>query len=65
MDEVIKLVKTYRLTFGLAERLQLAEAILPLIEPDLPFFVFSASPGGSEGHRHRRGQVSGRLEGAS
>ena len=42
MDQVIKLVKTYRLTAGLAERLRLAEEIFRLIEPDLRFFVFSA-----------------------
>jgi len=42
MDQVIKLVKTYRLTAGLAERLRLAEEIFRLIEPDLRFFIFSA-----------------------
>jgi RNA polymerase sigma factor (sigma-70 family) len=42
MHEVIKLVKTYRLTAGIAERLRLAEHIFRLIEPDLRFFVFSA-----------------------
>ena len=42
MDQLIKLVRTYRLTAGLAERLRLAEAIFRLIEPDLRFFVFSA-----------------------
>ena len=43
MNEIIKLVKTYRLTAGLAERLRLAEEIFRLIEPDLRFFVFSAT----------------------
>ena len=42
MDDLIKLVRTYRLTAGLAERLRLAEDIFRLIEPDLRFFVFSA-----------------------
>lgn len=40
MDEIIKLVKTYRLTEGLAERLTLAEEIFREIEPQLRFFVF-------------------------
>ena len=42
MDDLIKLVRTYRLTAGLAERQRLAEAIFRLIEPDLRAFVFSA-----------------------
>lgn len=42
MTGLIKLVCTYRLTAGLAERLRLAEEIFRLIEPDLRFFVFSA-----------------------
>ena len=42
MEQVVKLVKTYRLSAGLAERLRLAEEIFGLIEPDLRFFVFSA-----------------------
>jgi RNA polymerase sigma factor (sigma-70 family) len=42
MEQLIKLVKTYRLSSGLAERLRLAEAIFRLIEPDLRIFVFSA-----------------------
>jgi RNA polymerase sigma factor (sigma-70 family) len=42
MDELIKLVKTYRLTAGLAERIRLAEEIFRLIEPDLRLFVFSS-----------------------
>ena len=42
MDDLIKLVRTYRLTTGLLERQRLAEAIFRLIEPDLRFFVFSA-----------------------
>ncbi len=40
-DELIKLVRTYRLTAGLAERLTLADEIFRLIEPDLRLFVFS------------------------
>ena len=42
MDDLIKLVRTYRLTAGLAERLRLAEAIFRQIEPDLRLFVFNA-----------------------
>ncbi|HEX3797385.1 MAG TPA: RNA polymerase sigma factor [Verrucomicrobiae bacterium] len=42
MDDLIKLVRTYRVTAGLAERLRLAEAIFRLIAPDLRAFVFSA-----------------------
>jgi RNA polymerase sigma factor (sigma-70 family) len=42
MDDLIKLVRTYRLTAGLLERQRLAEAIFRLIEPDLRFFVFGA-----------------------
>ncbi|MEJ0090602.1 MAG: sigma factor [Limisphaerales bacterium] len=40
--ELIKLVRTYRVTAGLAERLRLAEEIFRQIEPDLRFFVFGA-----------------------
>ncbi len=40
MEQLIKLVRTYRLTAGLAERLRLAEEIFRLIEPDLRFFIF-------------------------
>jgi RNA polymerase sigma factor (sigma-70 family) len=39
-DDLIKLVKTYRLTRGLAERLGLAERIVPLIQHDLKKLVF-------------------------
>ena len=42
MDELIKLVRTYRLTAGLAERLRLAEEIFRVIEPELRVFVFSS-----------------------
>jgi RNA polymerase sigma factor (sigma-70 family) len=42
MDDLIKLVRTYRVTAGLAERLRLAEAIFRLIAPDLRAFIFSA-----------------------
>ena len=42
MDDLIKLVRTYRLTTGLAERIRLAEEIFRLIQPDLRFFVFSS-----------------------
>jgi RNA polymerase sigma factor (sigma-70 family) len=44
MDDLIKLVKTYRLTAGLAERIRLAEEIFRLIGPDLHLFVFSTVP---------------------
>jgi RNA polymerase sigma factor (sigma-70 family) len=42
MDDLIKLVRTYRVSAGLAERLRLAEAIFHLIASDLRAFVFSA-----------------------
>lgn len=42
MDDLIKLVRTYRLTAGVADRLRLAEDIFRRIEPDLRLFVFSA-----------------------
>src|SRR5580658_1667786 len=41
MDDLIKLVRTYRVTAGLAERIRLAEEIFRCIEPDLRVFVFS------------------------
>ena len=44
MDDLIKLVRTYRVTAGLAERLNLAEAIFRQIEPDLRLFIFSSVP---------------------
>jgi RNA polymerase sigma factor (sigma-70 family) len=42
MDDLIKLVRTYRLTDGLTERLRLADEIFRRIQPDLRLFVFSA-----------------------
>jgi RNA polymerase sigma factor (sigma-70 family) len=42
MDDLIKLVKTYRLTEGLSERLRLAEGIFRITEPELRLFVFSS-----------------------
>ena len=42
MDDLIKLVRTYRFAAGLAERIRLAEQIFRLIEPDLRIFVFSS-----------------------
>ena len=42
MNDLIKLVKTYRLTAGLAERIRLAEEICRMIQPDLRYFVFSS-----------------------
>src|ERR1700722_15190841 len=45
MNTIIKLVRTYRVTTGFADRLRLAEDIFRLIEPDLRFFIFgSVSP---------------------
>src|SRR3984885_1166659 len=41
MHDLIKLIRTYRLTAGLAERLRLADEIFRVIEPDLRLFVFS------------------------
>ena len=40
MDDLIKMVKTYRLTEGLSERLRLAEEIFRITEPQLRLFVF-------------------------
>jgi len=42
MTDLIKLVRTYRVTSGLPERLGLAERIVLLIQRDLRFFVFGA-----------------------
>jgi RNA polymerase sigma factor (sigma-70 family) len=42
MDNLIKLVRTYRLTAGLADRLRLAEEIFRHVEPHLSLFVFGA-----------------------
>jgi RNA polymerase sigma factor (sigma-70 family) len=41
MADLIKLVKTYRLTAGLTERIRLAEQIIRQIAPDLRLYVFS------------------------
>ena len=41
-DDLMKLMRTYRVTAGLAERLRLADEIFRRIEPDLRLFVFSA-----------------------
>jgi RNA polymerase sigma factor (sigma-70 family) len=41
MADLIKLVKTYRLTAGLTERIRLAEVIIRQIAPDLRLYVFS------------------------
>ena len=41
MDALLKLVRTYRLTTGLADRLRLAEELFAVVEPELRFFVFS------------------------
>ena len=42
MDELVKLVRSYRLTNGLTDRAQFAEAIFRVIEPELTLFVFKA-----------------------
>lgn len=42
MDNLIKLVRTCRVTSGLAERLRLAEEIFRQVEPDMRFFIFGA-----------------------
>ena len=42
MNDLIKLIKTYRITEGLSDRLRLAEEMLPLVERDLRFFVFGS-----------------------
>jgi RNA polymerase sigma factor (sigma-70 family) len=44
MDQLIKIVRTYRLTGGVAERVRLAEEICRQIAPDLRFFVFGFVP---------------------
>jgi RNA polymerase sigma factor (sigma-70 family) len=44
MDDLIRLVRSYRLAAGLIERLRLAEQIFRLILPDLRVFVFSGLP---------------------
>lgn len=44
MEQVIKLVRTYRLATGLAEQLRLAEEIFSVIEPPLRQFVFASVP---------------------
>ena len=42
MEELIKFVRTYRLSAGLAEQQRLANEIYALINRDLRFFVFAA-----------------------
>jgi DNA-directed RNA polymerase specialized sigma24 family protein len=42
MSDLIKLVRTYRFSAGLAERVRLAEEIIRQIAPDLRLFVFSS-----------------------
>jgi DNA-directed RNA polymerase specialized sigma24 family protein len=42
VKNLIKLVKTYRVTAGLADRLRLAEEIFRLIQPDLWHFVLAS-----------------------
>jgi len=44
MEDVIKIVRTYRLTDSLAERLRLADQIIRIIGPELNLFIFSRLP---------------------
>jgi len=44
MDELITLVRTYRFTTGLAERLNIVEQVINLIATELQFFVVKALP---------------------
>lgn len=41
-DDLMKLVRTYRVTAGLSERLRLAEEIFRQVEPGLRLFVYNA-----------------------
>lgn len=40
MDQLLKLVRTYRLSEGLAERLTLGDEIFRVVEPQLRLFIF-------------------------
>src|SRR5258706_16282600 len=40
MAELIKLVRTYRLTAGIAGRVRLSDEIFEQLEPQLRFFIF-------------------------
>jgi len=40
MSDLIKLVRTYRLTSGIAGRLRLSDEIFVLLEPQLRFFIY-------------------------
>lgn len=42
MDDLIKLVRTYRVTSGLAERQRLGDKIFEIIEPELHRWIFGA-----------------------
>lgn len=44
MDDLIKLVRTYRFATSITERARLADAIFRLIGPDLRLFAFSKLP---------------------
>ncbi|MBI3867410.1 MAG: sigma-70 family RNA polymerase sigma factor [Verrucomicrobia bacterium] len=65
MDQLIKLVRTYRLSDGLAERLQLANEIFRLIEPRLRLFVFGAlaRPAAEDVHQEALKGVAAGLAG--
>jgi RNA polymerase sigma factor (sigma-70 family) len=44
MDDLLKLVRTYRVTAALDQRLTLADALFRMIVPELRFFVLSSVP---------------------
>jgi RNA polymerase sigma factor (sigma-70 family) len=44
MDDLLKLVRTYRVTAALDQRLSLADALFRMIVPELRFFVLSSVP---------------------
>jgi RNA polymerase sigma factor (sigma-70 family) len=44
MEQLVKFVRTYRLTAGIAERVRLSDEIFLRLEPQLRFFVFGQVP---------------------
>lgn len=44
MDDIMKLIRTYRVTTALDQRLSLADALFRLIVPELHFFVLGLVP---------------------
>src|ERR1700722_2369839 len=61
--DLIKLVKTYRVTAGLAERLRLAEEIIGTIFSDLRLFIFKSieSPAGDDVLQESLKSITGSL----